>query len=54
MGGIAPPMLSEQRMLGRKRPLVEFIGLGSFNYRNFIVDQRRWWMLPLVLEWNAP
>jgi len=49
--GIAPLMLSEQRVLGRRRRIVEFIGAGSSDYCDFIVDPTQCEVLPLMLQW---
>src|SRR6266498_2549930 len=53
MVGVAPLMLSERRVLSRKRRVVEFIGARSSDYCDLIVDQRRPEVLPLLLEWLA-
>jgi len=49
--GIAPLMVSEPRLLGRKRRVVEFIGVGSSDYCDFITDPTRCEVLPLMLNW---
>ncbi len=51
MVGIAPLMLSEHRVLGRKRRIVEFIGARSSDYCDFIVDRTQSAALPLMLQW---
>jgi len=51
MVGIAPLMVSEQRLLGRKRQVIEFMGAGSSDYCDFIVDPTRHQVLPLMLQW---
>lgn len=50
--GIAPLMLSTQRLLGQRRRVLEFIGapLGS-DYCDFITDQAQPEVLPLLLQW---
>jgi CelD/BcsL family acetyltransferase involved in cellulose biosynthesis len=49
--GIAPLMVSEQRLLGCKRRVVEFIGAGASDYCDFIADPTRYEVLPLMLSW---
>ena len=49
--GIAPLMVTEQRVLGQKRQGVEFIGAGSSDYCDFILDPTRPEVLPLMLAW---
>jgi CelD/BcsL family acetyltransferase involved in cellulose biosynthesis len=48
---IAPLMVSEQRILGRRRRVVEFIGTHGADYCDFIVDQAWAEAVPLMLEW---
>ncbi len=49
--GIAPLMLSEHRLLGRKRRVIEFIGAGSSDYCDFIVDRASPEVLSLFVRW---
>lgn len=50
--GIAPLMVSEQRVLGQKRQIVQFIGAPvESDYCDFIVDRRQPEALPLLLRW---
>lgn len=49
--GIAPLMLSVQRILGRKRRVVEFIGTHAADYSDFIVEPAQRKAVSLMLEW---
>lgn len=51
MVGVAPLMVSDRRLLGRWRRVVEFIGTGSSDYCDFITDPARCEVLPLMLSW---
>jgi CelD/BcsL family acetyltransferase involved in cellulose biosynthesis len=51
MVGIAPLMLSVQRILGRKRRVVEFIGTHAADYCDFIVEPAQRPVASLMLEW---
>lgn len=48
--GVAPLMLSEQRVLGFAQRVVEFIGARSFDYCDFIVDRERPEVLALLVR----
>lgn len=49
--GIAPLMLSVQRILGRKRRVVEFIGTHAADYCDFIVEPAQRPVVSLMLGW---
>ncbi|RMG55987.1 MAG: GNAT family N-acetyltransferase [Acidobacteria bacterium] len=49
--GIAPLMWSERRLWGRQRKIIEFIGAGSSDYCDFIVDRDHPEALPLLVQW---
>ncbi len=49
--GIAPLMVSEQRVWGRKPRVVEFIGARSSDYCDFIVDPTRLEVVHQLLDW---
>lgn len=51
MVGVAPLMLSRQRILGRQRRVVEFIGAHSADYCDFIVDAEERPVASLMLKW---
>ena len=51
--GIAPLMISRRRELGRMRRVVEFIGAGSSDYCDFILDPSRPDGLALIMRWLA-
>ena len=51
--GVAPLMLAERRLLGRRRRVAHFIGLYQSDYCDFIVDESRPYALQLMLEWLA-
>jgi len=54
MVGVAPLMLSMQRILGRERRVVEFIGAEAADYADFIVEPtRRRAVVTRMLEWLA-
>jgi CelD/BcsL family acetyltransferase involved in cellulose biosynthesis len=49
--GIAPLMISTQRVLGCKRRVVEFIGTHAADYCDFIVDPAQPAVVPAMLQW---
>jgi CelD/BcsL family acetyltransferase involved in cellulose biosynthesis len=49
--GIAPLMVSVQRILGRKRRVVEFIGTHAADYCDFIFDPAQPAVVSLMLKW---
>lgn len=49
--GVAPLMLSVQRILGRKRRVVEFIGTHAADYSDFIVEPGQQAIVALMLQW---
>ena len=49
--GIAPLVLSEPRVLGRRRKVVEFIGASIYTPCDFILDDRSPGALPAMLQW---
>lgn len=51
MVGIAPLMLSRQRILARQRRVVEFIGTHAADYCDFIVEVQRRTVVSLMLKW---
>jgi CelD/BcsL family acetyltransferase involved in cellulose biosynthesis len=51
MVGIAPLMITSQRILGRKRQVVEFIGTHAADYCDFIVEPAQPTVVSLMLEW---
>jgi CelD/BcsL family acetyltransferase involved in cellulose biosynthesis len=51
MAGIAPLMLSQQRILGRQRRIVEFIGTHAADYCDFIVEAEQRTVVTLMLKW---
>lgn len=51
MVAIAPLMLSRQRILGRQRRVVEFIGTHAADYCDFIVAAEQQTVVPLMLKW---
>jgi CelD/BcsL family acetyltransferase involved in cellulose biosynthesis len=53
MVGIAPLMVSEQRILGRRRRVAEFIGTHAADYADFIVEAGRDDVTAALLAWLA-
>lgn len=53
MLGIAPLIMVEQRILGRRRRVVEFLGRGAADYSDFIVEPARGDVATLLLGWLA-
>ena len=51
--GIAPLMLTERRLLGRRLRVAHFIGLYQSDYCDFILDEDRPDALGLMLDWLA-
>jgi CelD/BcsL family acetyltransferase involved in cellulose biosynthesis len=52
--GVAPLMLSEQRVFGRERRVIEFIGADATDYADFIVEPTgRKAVVTRMLEWLA-
>jgi CelD/BcsL family acetyltransferase involved in cellulose biosynthesis len=47
--GIAPLMITERLILGRRYRVVQFVGTRSFDYADFIVDRDRPDVLPLLI-----
>lgn len=50
MVGIAPLMLSEQRLFGRRRRVVEFIGTHAADYCDFVADASQPEIVTLLLQ----
>ena len=51
--GLAPLMLAQRRLLGRRRRVAHFIGLYQSDYCDFIIDESKPYALQLMLEWLA-
>jgi CelD/BcsL family acetyltransferase involved in cellulose biosynthesis len=49
--GIAPLMSTQQRIVGRERRVVQFIGTDAADYSDFIVDPAAPEAVPRMLEW---
>lgn len=53
LAGIAPLMLSQRWIAGRRRRVLQFIGLHASDYCDFIFDQARPHVLGALLDWLA-